>query len=106
MTRSDVEAILGGPPGDYGGGQRKYLGGNCEGRTCSVFYHRSYFKKNGPTAEEIETAIQRGNLSLWWGRDSAIAVGFDSQGKVTAVGMGGSLREPDFFDRVDEWTGW
>src|SRR5687768_14685729 len=72
-----------GPPGDYGGGQRRYSGGNCEGWTCSDFYHRSYFKKNGPTAEEIETAIQRGNLSLWWGRHSAIAVGFDGEGKVT-----------------------
>jgi hypothetical protein len=105
MTRAEVESILGGPSGDYGGGHRKYVISGCEGWTCDVLYDWKYRPQTPPTAEEIAEA-ERNGVAIWWGREDAIAVQFSGEGKVIAIGCGRAWRERTRWDDLREWCGW
>lgn len=102
----EVEGILGVPPGDYGGGCRTYAVNGCEGRTCDVLYSLRYRPyRPPPTAEEIAEAERHG-VAVWWGREYAVAVQFDGQGKAVATGCGRAYREPTWWDDLREAVGW
>jgi hypothetical protein len=105
MALADVEAILRGPPGDYGGGHRKYAVRACKGWICGIFYDWKYERKEH-TAGEIDAIASRERIAIWWGMDDAIAVQLDEDGKVIALGHGRAVREPSAWDSIKDWLAW
>jgi hypothetical protein len=104
VTRADVEAVLGGPPGDYGRFQRAYHVCACEWPPCTAFYDMRHDRKE-PAAEEIDAVAAREGLAIWWGAEEAIAVQFNEDGKVASLGYGVAMREPGFWDSIWDWVG-
>ena len=84
MSQAEVEAILGGPPGDF--------------RTEKVFY-RIYFEA-GVSPRDVAV---RGEF--WAGNDGKICLGFDEQGRVLRRGFAEGYRVPpeSLAERVQEW---
>jgi hypothetical protein len=107
MTRAEVEAIIGGPPGDYGRVNGGYHVHACESSTCAVFYNVRHDDK-GPTAKEVDAIVAREGIAMWWGPSKAIAVQFDEDGNAVNLGYGGAMPGPSFWDviREWEWAGW
>jgi hypothetical protein len=64
MTRAEVIALLGGPPGDYAGGHSVTYVRGCVGEDASGFY----------------------DGTNWWGRQGMIQVQFSPDGLVESVG--------------------
>jgi hypothetical protein len=105
MTRAEVEALLGGPPGDYGRRGRTYHVLGCQSPTCGVFYNFRHDRKE-PTKQEIDHAAAKYGLAIWWGNELAIAMQFDEDDKVRALGYGHPIRKPEWWDRLKEQFGW
>jgi hypothetical protein len=107
MTRAEVEAVLGGPPGDYGRVRRAYHVCAWEPPTCAVF-HNIRHDREEPTAEEIDAVTAREAVAVWWGTHLAIAVQFNEGGKAASLGYGWASPEPSFWDAIGEWewAGW
>jgi hypothetical protein len=104
MTRAGVEALFGVPPGDYGRRGRTYHVIGCAGPTCKVFYNIRRDRPK-PTRQEIDHAAAEYGLAIWWGEEYAIAVQFDENDRVAAVGYGHAISEPGLWDRLKERFG-
>jgi hypothetical protein len=80
MTLAEVTAIIGGPPGDYTGGDAiTYMRGSV-GEDSSVFYEGTN----------------------WWGREGMIQVQFDQYGRVESAGYysARSIHRADMWSRL------
>jgi hypothetical protein len=99
MTLAEVEAILGAPPGNYGGGDPNGYGLRaCHGWVCSLFVDRH----NSPTLtlDQIQKKLEEGRIVVWTGPHYAIAVHVDSQDRVVGTGLGVRFREPNTWERL------
>jgi hypothetical protein len=99
MTLAEVEAIIGTPPGNYGGqGPNAYYTQACHGWVCSLFIDRH----NSPTLtlDEIQKKLEEGRIVVWTGPQYAIAVHLDGQDRVVGSGLGFRGREPTSWERL------
>ena len=80
-TLAEVEAILGGPPGDYTStpGQKRFR--------LNVWYERS---------------------ETWVSDEGMVIVGFDTDGRATGTRsfIGPGVQTPDVLERLRRWLGW
>ena len=102
MTLAEVEAIIGTPPGNYGGcDPNAYFTQACHGWVCSLFIDRH----NSPTMtiDEIHKKLEAGRIVVWTGPQYAIAVHLDGQDRVVGSGLGVRFREPTSWERLLAW---
>jgi hypothetical protein len=104
MAQAEVEAILGGPPGDYANGRRQYYVQSCRGSTCDLFDNFKHGTRAVPP-EKIECVSPGGKIAVWWGKEYAIGVEFGADGKVICAGIGWSPGEPGVVERIRAWLG-
>ena len=103
MTQSQVEAIIGMPPGDYFTGFRG--GGGMMSRGPFGFTRE---EKGLPEKKIPEAWYRNGLVKSWWGNSHAIHVAFDKTGGAIAwqfqdvVGV----RAPTIFERFKSLLGW
>jgi hypothetical protein len=81
MTRAEVAAIMGGPPGDY----------HTPGRECSYDY--SFLHPGNSTSEE------------WIGDEGLVLVAFDAEGRAVANLFVEVHQEETVFDKFRRWIG-
>jgi hypothetical protein len=84
MSQAEVEAVLGGPPGDF--------------RTERVFY-TDYFEV-GFSPQDVVARRES-----WYGNDGQISLGFDEQGRVLRRGFADPIRSPPptLAERLRPW---
>jgi hypothetical protein len=101
MTLAEVEAIIGAPPGNYGGcNPNAYLTQACHGWVCHLFIGHGL--RLTMTLDELEKELGEGRIVVWTGPQFAIAVHLDGQDRVIGSGLGGldiSFREPPLWER-------
>lgn len=100
MTLAEVEAIIGAPPGSYGGDDPSAYGITaCQGWICSLFHDWKYGKPSIPL-DVIQQKLDEGRIVVWTGPDCAIAVQLDGQDRVVGTGYGYNGREPSWWQRM------
>jgi hypothetical protein len=85
MSQAEVEAILGGPPGDY--------------RTDERISYWDYFEA-GLSPHDVVARRES-----WYGNDGQITLGFDEEGRVLRRGFASPVRSPpsSLAQRVRDW---
>ena len=100
MTLAQVEAIIGAPPGNYGGADPTAYGIQaCQGWICDLFQDWHHGKPT-MTLERINARLEEGRIVVWTGRQYAIAVELDAQDRVVATGLGIGYREPTWWEQL------
>ncbi len=100
MTRTQVEAIIGAPPGDYASARYQYSCQGCEGSTCDLFNGKRWKAKD---PSKVHPSRPDGKMSLWWTEDYLLAIEFDGEDKVRFCGYGFACREPTVMERLSNW---
>jgi hypothetical protein len=105
MMLAEVQAIIGAPPGNYGGADPNAYGIQaCQGWICSLFQDWRYGTPT-MTLEKINAQLEEGRIVAWTGRQYAIAVQVDAQDRVVGTGMGIRATELTWWERLLEWLG-
>jgi hypothetical protein len=100
MALAEVEAVIGAPPGNYGGEDHRGYGIQaCQGWICSLFQDWRYGTPTLPLAE-VQGQLKGGRIELWTGPHFAIAVELAADGRVIGTGLGRAFREPTAWDRL------
>ncbi len=100
MTLAEVEAIVGAPPGDYGGEDPSAYGIQaCQGWICSLFADWRHGTPSIPL-QDLQRKLDEGRIVVWTGRSYALAVQLDAQDRVVATGIGVVMREWSWWERL------
>jgi hypothetical protein len=104
MTRQEVEALLGAPPGDYGRIHAVYCVNACQGSTCELLENFRHSRKPR-RLKDVTPLSPGGEIVLWRDEKRAVAVEFDAGGKVACKGIGTGVSQPGTVERFREWLG-
>jgi hypothetical protein len=113
MSLADVEAMIGVPPGNYGGEELdayiagivlRHPAGPDQDLVIDVFKRSEDWP--APPLDQLKAKLREGRIVVWTGPKLAIAVQTDAQGRVVATCLG-TIRPGDIArDQGPVWVEW